>query len=106
MDVSGPVDIKQLLLFTFIFLAGFGAVFGIGLAFAAQKFAVKVDPKVEMVRDVLPGQTAAPAVLRVVRVTRRQSQRIPDISPSLCSPGKGPCCRGDSADYRKGCRRS
>lgn len=32
-----------------------GLVFGIGLAMAAQKFAVKVNPKVEEVQEVLAG---------------------------------------------------
>jgi Na+-translocating ferredoxin:NAD+ oxidoreductase RNF subunit RnfB len=36
-------------------LAFFGLIFGIGLAIAAKKFAVIVDPRVELVLDVLPG---------------------------------------------------
>ncbi len=32
-----------------------GLVFGIGLALAAQKFHVEVDPKVEAVKEVLAG---------------------------------------------------
>jgi electron transport complex protein RnfB len=36
-------------------LACIGLVFGIGLALAAQKFAVKVNPKVEEVLEVLAG---------------------------------------------------
>ena len=32
-----------------------GLVFGVGLALAAQKFAVKVNPKVEEVLEVLAG---------------------------------------------------
>jgi Na+-translocating ferredoxin:NAD+ oxidoreductase RNF subunit RnfB len=35
-------------------LAGMGLVFGTGLAYASQKFAVKRDPKVEAVYDALP----------------------------------------------------
>ncbi len=90
VDVSGPVDIKQLLLFTFIFLAGLGAVFGVGLAFAAQKFAVKVDPKVEMVRDVLPGANCGACGFAGCQGYAEAVATNPDISPNLCSPGKGP----------------
>ena len=45
IDVSGPINIKELLIFTFLFLGGLGIVFGVGLAFAAAKFAVKTDPR-------------------------------------------------------------
>ncbi|MDO4800503.1 MAG: RnfABCDGE type electron transport complex subunit B, partial [Bacillota bacterium] len=36
-------------------LGGLGIVFGVGLAYAAKKFAVEVDPKVPLVREALPG---------------------------------------------------
>jgi len=32
-----------------------GLIFGAGLAYASKKFAVETDPKVELVREVLPG---------------------------------------------------
>jgi electron transport complex protein RnfB len=36
-------------------LGGMGLIFGAGLAYASKKFAVETDPKVEMIREVLPG---------------------------------------------------
>jgi electron transport complex protein RnfB len=36
-------------------LSCIGLLFGIGLALAAQKFAVQLDPRVEKVKEVLPG---------------------------------------------------
>jgi electron transport complex protein RnfB len=36
-------------------MGSIGLVFGIGLALAAHKFAVEVNPKVEAVKDVLAG---------------------------------------------------
>ncbi|MCT4584976.1 MAG: RnfABCDGE type electron transport complex subunit B [Peptostreptococcaceae bacterium] len=36
-------------------LSGMGLIFGAGLAFASQKFAVEVDPKVEAINNALPG---------------------------------------------------
>lgn len=38
-----------------ISLGGMGLIFGAGLAFASQKFAVEVDEKVSAIRAVLPG---------------------------------------------------
>ena len=35
--------------------AAFGIVCGVALAFAAKRFAVQVDPKIEAVRACLPG---------------------------------------------------
>lgn len=35
-------------------LAFFGLLFGVGLALAAKKFAVEVDPRVEMILEILP----------------------------------------------------
>lgn len=85
---AGHVDIKQLLIFTFIFLAGLGAVFGIGLAFAAQKFAVKVDPKIEQVRNVLPGANCGACGFAGCQAYAEAVVANPDVKPSLCSPGK------------------
>jgi len=59
VGVGGGVEAKEhvplipLLRFTLIFLAGIGTIFGIGLAVTAKKFAVKIDPKIEQVKDVL-----------------------------------------------------
>lgn len=88
VDVSGPIDLKQLLAFTFVFLAGLGAVFGIGLAYAAQRFAVKVDPKVEMVRDVLPGANCGACGFAGCQGYAEGVVANPDVAPNLCAPGK------------------
>jgi len=59
VGVGGGVDAKEhvsllpLLKSTLIFLAGIGTIFGIGLAITAKKFSVKIDPKIEQVKDVL-----------------------------------------------------
>jgi electron transport complex protein RnfB len=41
--------------FGVIFFAVFGILCGIGLAYAARRFAIKVDPRIEAVRAYLPG---------------------------------------------------
>lgn len=88
VEVTGPVDFRQLITFTFIFLAGLGAIFGIGLAFAAQKFAVKVDPKVEMVRNVLPGANCGACGFAGCQGYAEAVATKPEVPPNLCAPGK------------------
>ncbi len=43
------------ILYPAISLGGLGLLFGVGLAFASQKFKVDVDPKITTIRDLLPG---------------------------------------------------
>ena len=45
----------SMLLFPIICLGGLGLLFGCGLAFASKMFAVRVDPKIEEIIEVLPG---------------------------------------------------
>lgn len=57
--VGGGVEAKEhvallpLIKDTLIFLAVIGILFGLGLALAAKKFSVVIDPKVEQVKEVL-----------------------------------------------------
>ncbi len=90
IDVSGPINVKELLIFTFLFLGGMGVVFGIALAFAAAKFAVKVDPRVEKVRDVLPGANCGACGFAGCQGYAEAVVANPDVLPNLCSPGKAP----------------
>jgi electron transport complex protein RnfB len=46
--------LEQILL-PIISLGGMGLLFGAGLALASKKFSIETDPRVEAVRDVLPG---------------------------------------------------
>lgn len=48
MDISSIV-------FPVISLGGLGITFGVLLGYASQKFAIEVDPKIPLVREVLPG---------------------------------------------------
>ena len=43
------------IIYPVVSLGGLGLLFGAGLAYASQKFAVEVDPRVTAIRDVLPG---------------------------------------------------
>jgi Na+-translocating ferredoxin:NAD+ oxidoreductase RNF subunit RnfB len=88
IDVSGPVNLKELLTFAFLFLGGLGVVFGVGLAFAAQKFAVVVDPKIQQVRDVLPGANCGACGFGGCQGYAEAVATKSDITPDLCIPGK------------------
>jgi electron transport complex protein RnfB len=70
------------------FMGGVGAVFGLGLAYAAKKFAVKTDPKVEAVREVLPGANCGACGFAGCQGYAEAVVKDPDLSPALCAPGK------------------
>ncbi len=53
VEAKEHVDLMPLLKYTLMFLAGIGTLFGIGLSITAKKFSVKIDPKIEQVKDVL-----------------------------------------------------
>jgi electron transport complex protein RnfB len=88
VEAKDHVDFLPLLKSTFIFLVGFGGLFGIGLALAAKKFAIKTDPKVEMVRDVLAGAQCGACGYAGCQQYAEAVVSDPNISPSLCTPGK------------------
>ena len=53
VEAKEHVNLLPVIKSTLIFLAGIGDVFGLALAFAAKKFSVTINPKVEQVKDVL-----------------------------------------------------
>lgn len=81
------VDVATLLKFTVIFLAGIGAVFGIGIAMAARKFAVAVDPRVEQVLDVLAHAHCGACGYAGCQQYAEAVVLNPDVAPNLCTPG-------------------
>ncbi len=48
-------NVWSIALYGLLFFLAFGTICGILLALAAKRFAVKVDPKIEAVRECLPG---------------------------------------------------
>lgn len=65
-----------------------GLFFGIGLALAAQKFAVKADPKVEEVLEVLAGAQCGGCGYAGCEAYAEGVVHDPDVAPNLCFPGK------------------
>ncbi|MDA8169925.1 MAG: Fe-S cluster domain-containing protein [Nitrospiraceae bacterium] len=80
----------EVIKFTVAFLGGLGLLFGLGLAIAAQKFAVKIDPKVEQVRNSLPGANCGACGFAGCQGYAEAVVSNPDVAPNLCAPGKAP----------------
>jgi len=93
VGVGGGVEAKEhvelipLLKFTLIFLAGIGAIFGFGLAFAAKRFSVKIDPRVEQVKEVLAHAHCGACGYAGCEQYAEAVVKNPDVPPNLCTPG-------------------
>jgi RnfABCDGE-type electron transport complex B subunit len=87
VEVKESVDLVELLKFTGAFLLGIGVVFGMGLAFAAKKFAIKEDPRVDQVSDVLAHAHCGACGFPGCRQYAEQVVLNPDVKPTLCTPG-------------------
>lgn len=80
------VDIIPLVQWTLVFLAGLGTVFGIGIAFAAKKFAVQIDPRVEKVKDYLAHAHCGACGYAGCEQYAEAVVKNPDVAPNLCTP--------------------
>ncbi|MDA8101024.1 MAG: Fe-S cluster domain-containing protein [Nitrospiraceae bacterium] len=73
-----------------IVLAVLGVIFGIALAIVAARFVVKVDPKVEQVRETLPGANCGACGFAGCMGYAEAVVGNPDVAVNMCAPGKGP----------------
>lgn len=87
MDTLRP-DFLHVVLTSLAFMGGIGAAFGIGLAYAARRFAVRTDPKVDAVRDALPGANCGACGFAGCQGYAEAVVSDPGLSPGLCAPGK------------------
>lgn len=86
IEARESVDFFSVIKFTFIFLAGIGVVFGFGLAMAAKRFSVKIDPRVEQVKDVLAHAHCGACGYAGCEQYAEAVVKNPDVSPNLCIP--------------------
>jgi electron transport complex protein RnfB len=98
VGVGGGVEAKEhvefipLLKFTLIFLAGVGTIFGLGLALAAKRFSVKIDPRIEKVKDVLANAHCGTCGYAGCEQYAEAVVNNPDVPPNLCIPGGARTC--------------
>jgi electron transport complex protein RnfB len=90
IEAKESVNLKETLLFVAVFLAGISGIFGLGLAFAAKKFDVKTDPRVEQVLDVVAHAHCGACGFPGCRQYAEAVVMDPDVAPNLCSPGRAP----------------
>ena len=69
-------------------LGALGVLFGIALAIVAARFVVKVDPKVEKVRETLPGANCGACGFAGCMGYAEAVVGNPDVAVHLCAPGK------------------
>lgn len=87
IEAKETVDVAPLLKFTAAFVASIAALFGVGLALAAKRFSVKVDPRVEHVKDVLAGAHCGACGYPGCEQYAEAVVKNPDVAPNLCTPG-------------------
>lgn len=79
----------SIIIYGLIVLAALGVVFGVALAIVASRFVVKVDPKVEQVREALPGANCGACGFAGCMGYAEAVAGNPDVAVNLCAPGKG-----------------
>ncbi|MBI5194939.1 MAG: RnfABCDGE type electron transport complex subunit B [Nitrospirae bacterium] len=87
VEAKEYVDLAQVLKFSAIFLAGISAIFGIGLAFAAKKFAVQEDPRIDQVSECLAHAHCGACGFAGCRQYAEAVVLKPEVAPNLCTPG-------------------
>lgn len=92
VEAKEHVELMPLIKSTLIFLAGIGIIFGLGLAFAAKRFSVKIDPKVEQVKEVLANAHCGACGYAGCEQYAEAVVNNPDIPPNLCIPGGARTC--------------
>lgn len=70
------------------FFIAFGVICGVSLAYAARRFAVKVDPKIEAVRAALPGANCGACGFAGCDGYAEAVVTDASVKPNLCAPGK------------------
>ena len=86
IEAKPEIDPLPLIKAVLIFLASLGIFFGVVLAYAAKKFAVKIDPRVEKVLDVLAHAHCGACGYAGCEQYAEAVVKNPDVPPNLCVP--------------------
>ncbi len=87
VEARESVNLVEIVKFTAVFLFGISVVFGLGLAFAAKKFAIEMDPRVDQVSDFLAHAHCGACGYAGCRQYAEAVVLKPEVAPNLCSPG-------------------
>jgi len=88
MPDTSHIDFTRVVITSLVFMGAVGAVFGVALAYAARRFAVKTDPRVAAVRDALPGANCGACGFAGCQGYAEAVVNDPSVGPGLCTPGK------------------
>jgi electron transport complex protein RnfB len=86
IEAKETVDAFATIRDVLIFVAFLAGIFGLGLAMAAQKFAVKIDPRIEKVKDVLAGAHCGACGYAGCEQYAEAVVKNADVPPNLCTP--------------------
>jgi electron transport complex protein RnfB len=86
IEAKEKVDLVPLVKWALVFLAGMSTVFGIGIAFAAKRFAVQIDPRVEKVKDHLAHAHCGACGYAGCEQYAEAVVKNADVPPNLCIP--------------------
>ncbi|MBI5142753.1 MAG: 4Fe-4S binding protein [Nitrospirae bacterium] len=91
IEAKEHVDLVPLLKFTLAFVAGVAAIFGLGLALTAKKFAVKLDPRIDEVKEVLANAHCGACGFAGCASYAEAVVMDPKVPVNLCAPGGDKC---------------
>jgi len=86
IEAREHVELLPLMKDTLVFLAAIGTLFGLGLALAAKKFSVTIDPKVEQVKEFLAHAHCGACGYAGCEQYAEAVVRNPEVPPNLCVP--------------------
>ncbi len=86
IEAREHVELVPLIKYTLFFLAAIGTLFGLGLALAAKKFSVTIDPTIEKVKEVLAHAHCGACGYAGCEQYAEAVVRNPDVPPNLCVP--------------------
>jgi len=91
IEARETVEVVPLLKFTLVFVAGVAGIFGFALAVTAKKFAVKMDPRIEEVKEVLANAHCGACGYAGCSAYAEAVVTDPDVAVNLCAPGGDKC---------------
>ncbi|MBA2849165.1 Fe-S cluster domain-containing protein [Thermosulfuriphilus ammonigenes] len=81
------MELKELVVIGLITFGTIGLISGMALAFAAIKYAVEINPKIEAVKDILAGANCGGCGYPGCEAYAEAVVTDPNVPPDLCRPG-------------------